>query len=431
MAAEDAKRRGRPGGRRYCSGSRRFVLLTVAVYILSIGSLLAAPKTLEEYRQIYERKKAAIEAARSEAAENSLSVYGRNLLAAKEYYRKSGDLEGITGAKEEIERFGGEKTVPETSDLKTPALVLQARMAHAKRIAAAQEAHDKRTVSLVRQYMRALDDLKKELVRSEKLDAARNVAAEMSKLEVVLAHAQSGVDETGGDAGRDANKHATIPDSLGKDVILHYSFDGEAGMRIEDVGGGGRHGKVLGRPKTVDGRIGNALEFDGAGTHILVGRDRSFHSRNHTIAAWVKSKNASRWQGIAGCWLKPGAKAGYGLVMTGARRYALAEADGKGWSYAMGDVVLGGDAQWHHVVGVKRGGTAVLYVDGVKQKGTAGREPVFGKDSVFLVGYSGHSDQYFDGAIDELLVLDRALSAAEVGLLYRLQRQLGDANRSR
>ena len=396
-------------------------LFVVLVCMLSAATSDAALKTLAEYRAIYERKLNEINEAHSKAGKSALAAYGRDLETIKEHFRKKGDLEGITAMKDEMTRFAKERTVPQESEVKEPELLLRARIAYRKSVADTRIARDRRTVALVRQYLRPLDALKKELVRQEKLARARDVADEMKKVEFVLSEAEMRLrTSASGTAGSGGMRR--LPAVLRAGLVLYYSFDSRDGKTVKDGSGKGADGELHGATWTGKGVVGGAYEFDGRDDHIVSDGHPGLAGTAHSIVAWVNSKPSQQWQGIAGYWLQPSARAGYGLVIGSDGRFGLMEADGTKWAYAFADTVLRGDNEWHHVAGVRDGKRASLYIDGVLQKGTTDLKPTFGAGFRFIVGGGGKQGQFFHGTVDEVMVYSRALTRTEIVKLRELRK---------
>jgi hypothetical protein len=80
-------------------------------------------------------------------------------------------------------------------------------------------------------------------------------------------------------------------------------------------------------------------------------------------------------------------------------------------------------ATWHNVNSGQADGAAALYIDGVLRGWMAGYRHQVTWDLAALRFGLG---QRYAGALDELLILDRALAAAEVAALHRLPGPLGD-----
>lgn len=75
---------------------------------------------------------------------------------------------------------------------------------------------------------------------------------------------------------------------------------------------------------------------------------------------------------------------------------------------------------WHHIVGVFTGSVLTTYIDGVMANEDVGIPPVaYGNDEL-RIGCdldAGDERSYFYGAIDEVILFDRALTASEVAAL--------------
>jgi hypothetical protein len=90
------------------------------------------------------------------------------------------------------------------------------------------------------------------------------------------------------------------------------------------------------------------------------------------------------------------------------------------------------DGNWHHVVAVittntttNAGNTFIVYVDGVSQAGTRTAESSYvyaapTSPMNFIGARNLTVARYFSGAIDEVRIYNRALSASEVQYLYNI-----------
>jgi len=78
--------------------------------------------------------------------------------------------------------------------------------------------------------------------------------------------------------------------------------------------------------------------------------------------------------------------------------------------------------QWYHVVGTYGGGTAHIYVNGIKIRSTNTTiEPGIFTPTTTMIGWHEYSDRYFDGKIEDLRVYNREILEEEVRLLYKLK----------
>lgn len=89
---------------------------------------------------------------------------------------------------------------------------------------------------------------------------------------------------------------------------------------------------------------------------------------------------------------------------------------------AIGATDLADDTNWHHVCAVYDDTDLRIYVDGSLD--SSGDNPIawengiFGSDALFVVANDWNGNDGFDGLMDELIILNRDLSAAEVTEIY-------------
>ncbi len=143
---------------------------------------------------------------------------------------------------------------------------------------------------------------------------------------------------------------------------------------------------------------------------------------DYTVAGWVRLNAVSTWQRIfdfgtgttAYMFLTP--RSGSGTI-----RFAITTG---GWSTEQ--LIIGTAALptgvWKHVAVTRSGNTGILYVDGVE----VGRNTAMslspsslGSTGRNYLGRSQYADPYLNGALDELRIYGRALSAAEVLGLFQ------------
>jgi hypothetical protein len=217
----------------------------------------------------------------------------------------------------------------------------------------------------------------------------------------------------------------TQPD-LENGLVGHWTFDGpDLVNNVTDRGSGGNNGFLSSdftSTTTRPGKIGQALEFDGAGDdHVNLGINALGDlGDSMTIVAWVKTTNApddtiiSEWEGgVCGDMV-------FDLNSGAAEFY-------DGSSATVTGTVDVTDGQWHQVVAVSGVSNAWIYVDGVLDvaKGSDVDWRNACSATKVVIGNrdpDGNSTKPFDGIIDDVRVYDRELSAAEIKQLYNLGR---------
>ncbi|MGB4833411.1 MAG: LamG domain-containing protein, partial [Candidatus Moraniibacteriota bacterium] len=222
--------------------------------------------------------------------------------------------------------------------------------------------------------------------------------------------------------------------SLTNGLVGQWSMDGQDvnwsdTYEVKDTSGNANDGDSvnMSTASVVPGRIGQALTFDGVNQQISIGTVAAFGNQaTRTISTWIKPSGLTTYRGIVG--------AGVGSFQicsndgtdcpgtTGRLVYyhTFSGTDGK-W-------ILGADSvkanEWAHVVVTyDRSSTSndpQIYVNGVSQSVTELTTPTGTADSEVSfnvsIGYDGYV--YAMGAIDDVRIYNRALSATEVASLY-------------
>jgi RNA polymerase sigma-70 factor (ECF subfamily) len=208
-------------------------------------------------------------------------------------------------------------------------------------------------------------------------------------------------------------------------LLGDWRFD-EPGAVVRDLSGQGNDcvaapaGTV---PARTPGVRGKALLLDGH-TWLECARPESLAGlgRELTIALWVRPTTLRGWQALVARQLGTG-KDDYFLL--GVRDGELIS-KGDLWKSAIRRTVPRNAGEWFHVAVVQGSDSRrVLYVDGVPQKSSSRSlaVPLGGGTSRITVGAAINgpdrtvSEEQFQGALDELRLYDRALSAAEVSAL--------------
>jgi hypothetical protein len=204
--------------------------------------------------------------------------------------------------------------------------------------------------------------------------------------------------------------------------VARWRFDERTGTTVADAAGHGFPLRISGSTSRIAAAGGMALKLDGAGyastARPVVHTDGAF-----TIAAWARLDSAGDWGT---------------LISQHDVRYDLFlldyDKDADRWAFMTPDDAGGKPTAtalsaapprlgtWTHLAAVYDGaGGLGLYVDGrLEGKATAPR--IHRATGVMDVGralYSGSAVDLFRGAVDEVSVYARALSAAELGTVAR------------
>lgn len=203
------------------------------------------------------------------------------------------------------------------------------------------------------------------------------------------------------------------------------------GPQMKDSTWHANHGTAFGAMTSAQqtpGKVGGALDFDGADDYVSLGNDPSLYPADITMEAWVKSDTFGSWDGIL--TNKKAANDGINLQIGTVQEIASLVANGTSYIYVRTnwdpDPQTG---QWYHVVITHDSSTNAnkLYVNGVLEAvatmGLAYASPL----PMTLIGdfYSPGWDLKFDGLIDEIRISDMVRSADWVLASYRLMNNPG------
>jgi beta-lactamase regulating signal transducer with metallopeptidase domain len=205
-----------------------------------------------------------------------------------------------------------------------------------------------------------------------------------------------------------------VPAGLQKNVLLYLSFDRDGGTRAVDISGMDFHGELHGCTYSEEGRVGGALCFDGEDDYVSISGIK-LHA--FSFSAWVKTRTKS---------------------MNNRRLFLL---DGDEQYYAVqgtvrGDVELSGDDftdddlepmpwrefnvnEWTYVCATYDGAAFSLYKNGVlTRSGRASRDSLTG--TTYVGGTEKYRGGFWQGAMDEVALFNRALTANEVKQLHSM-----------
>ncbi len=189
---------------------------------------------------------------------------------------------------------------------------------------------------------------------------------------------------------------------------------------VMDTGGHGYNGTAQRNTETIatEGKIDGALAFDGIGDWIDCGTDAALLPQAWTVCAWVKCEDTATPTLVSFGGTYPALKLqqnekGRPLMYLGQYNYRYFDASA--WTTLK-------DGQWHHVAFVVPGAEAeditgaAMYLDG--RSVPAGTTRSDGPQAVktrLLIGINqATGKQRFAGAMDEVMLFDRALTAGEI-----------------
>ena len=204
-------------------------------------------------------------------------------------------------------------------------------------------------------------------------------------------------------------------------LVAFYPFNGNA----NDASGNGNNGSVNGATLVQDrhSNAGSAYSFNGINNYISFANVPTSQVDNWTISAWMKLASLSQ--------LSDAVSMGYDDGYSG-NGYSMSVSTGTGGAYPGNQlfVTFGGlgwansgysfasTSQWYHVVMLRSSGVTSFYVNSVQASNTSSTTPV--TPTSFRIG-SENGIRFFNGAIDDVRIYNRALSSTEVSALYAFE----------
>ena len=206
-------------------------------------------------------------------------------------------------------------------------------------------------------------------------------------------------------------------DFVKRGLVAYYPLDGTADDAV-----GENHGAIHGPTSTEDrfGKADSAFRFNGTGDYIqMLGALPDMTSA--TASLWIA---ADDWGGLQMVLFEGDGTGGHDYALSLNGNLSVVTKDNS-------NVLLHNYVPplqtWTHLVTVAdaENGVVQLWIDGVLRASSPfGGEANIGYHSEFSLGHrgGGNNDWFYNGAMDEVRIYNRALSGPEVAALYALQR---------
>lgn len=192
-------------------------------------------------------------------------------------------------------------------------------------------------------------------------------------------------------------------DAADINLIGWWKLDGDA----NDSSGNNHPGTIFGNPRWVAGKIGGALELDGDGDYVEVGRVGISGTVPRTLAGWAKANTTDipSWTTVFG----------FAQKGSGDGTYFDIEVDDGGnyvvHVYGWEAVICAVDTQWHHFAATYDSSGGSWYLDGRMIGSEAGA--IATVDDV-RIGVRLSNKNYFPGLVDDVRIYNKALTLDEI-----------------
>ena len=216
----------------------------------------------------------------------------------------------------------------------------------------------------------------------------------------------------------------TLPDIQVADpsLLAHWTLDEGAGTNVLDWSGHGHHGTLAGDATWTDGYDLTAVQFDGSGDSVDFGTPADLHlSSTYTYTAWFKPGKDIRGDSGPQYLLCIGSRSDLVFGVEDAvgvnGDLMLHYYDTQPGFHAVGVGQTSWNAdEWHMVAGTKNATGHKIYLDGeLKNSDFNVNDDNHNLGRIISLGaraWTGH--QYFNGAIDDVRIYNKALTEDEI-----------------
>jgi glucose/arabinose dehydrogenase len=197
-------------------------------------------------------------------------------------------------------------------------------------------------------------------------------------------------------------------------LVAAYSFNSVSGATVADVSGNNNSGTLSGAVATVAGKYGGAVSFDGVNDWVTVADSNSLDlTTGMTLMGWVSPTSTS------GSWRTVIFKEGG----AGSMDYSLYA--GEDGAKPIGQVYIGGEqnaigtatlplAAWSHLAVTYDGAVLRLFVNGTQVATRSISGQITPTTGALRIGGNNIWSEWFQGAVDEVRIYNRALSQGEI-----------------
>ncbi|MEN8155532.1 MAG: glycerophosphodiester phosphodiesterase family protein [Bacteroidota bacterium] len=207
-------------------------------------------------------------------------------------------------------------------------------------------------------------------------------------------------------------------------LVAHWPLDETGGDTIYDHSGNDNHGWLVSNPEWTEGKIVNAMKFDGVEDYVQIPLTGSLNITTSAVSmsTWVKlsylpgempSTYGPVYDSDSDCYII------YEDANNNELRFKVATSGGAERPGINSSRLRTGE--WIHVVGVYDGSQASIYMNGVVEDTHTGLSGTVKPNQSARMGENG--GHYFKGGVDDLQIYNRALTDKEIQFLYEAKSQ--------
>jgi hypothetical protein len=196
-------------------------------------------------------------------------------------------------------------------------------------------------------------------------------------------------------------------------LVAAYNFDEGSGTTLADVTPYANNGSISGAA-WAPGTNGSALWFDGQDDWVTIADDDSLGlTTGMTLEAWVNLNSRQSWQTTI---FKEDASVGpaYALYANDQGDHAKAVSSPGSYVELLSSGVQLPLNRWVHVATTFDSSEFKIYIDGVLRNSMPVTDLLATGSDPLRLGGNSFWGEYLDGALDDVRVYDRALSAAAI-----------------
>ena len=209
----------------------------------------------------------------------------------------------------------------------------------------------------------------------------------------------------------------------GEKPVIYYSFDVINGDDVVDLSGFGNDGKLIKEPESVDGQMGEALEFENNYVELSVSESLNgdFFQGSFTVVVWINPKlTGNEWQAIFTSEGPP--KARDTLFINRDGRISWRGRVAGNWAGGMCETdpgILTADT-WNHIAVVSDQNKFRVYADSDLIKETDFQKTDGGNEVHYLGDTPFSADQFYSGVIDEFAIFTKPLTQIEINSIMMI-----------